>query len=199
VGRNHRARTACVAFCAPRRAEDPGVDIVVSDNPATCPAHLAYIADVARVDDLDTTVAARPVYAFSVLGLARDRLEPAAHLLMDHGVQIMLYAEPAHGAYGSSSTRQESRNGAGSTPIADSRASTPRRCSLVGDGDNDVAMLTPCRGRGGGEGRYDQHPRGSGPCHRPPALPRMGIAARPHRAALTQGRETPTVAGSSAS
>jgi hypothetical protein len=33
-------------------------------------------------------------------GLARDRLEPAAHLLMDHGVQTMLYAEPIYGAYG---------------------------------------------------------------------------------------------------
>jgi hypothetical protein len=139
VGRNHRARTACVAFCAPRRAEDPGVDIVVSDNPATCPAHLAYIADVAR--DLDTTVA-RPVYAFSVLGLARDRLEPAAHLLMDHGVQIMLYAEPAHGAYGLIVNSPGVSEWSGVDAYCLLAGIDPTEVLAVGDGDNDVAMLT---------------------------------------------------------
>lgn len=80
--------------------EDPGIDVIVSDNPGTCAAHLAYIADFACVGDLDAAAAARAVYAFTVLGLARDRLQPAAHSLREQGVEVMLYAEPTYGAYG---------------------------------------------------------------------------------------------------
>jgi hypothetical protein len=120
----------------------PSVDIVVSDNPATCPAHLAYISGVAGVDDLDTTVAARPVYAFSVLGLARDRLEPAAHLLRDHGVQIMLYAEPVYGAYGLIVNPPGVSKWSGVDANCRLAGIDPTEVLAAGDGDNDLAMLT---------------------------------------------------------
>jgi HAD superfamily hydrolase (TIGR01484 family) len=143
--------TVAAATLAPFRAvglepciyvEDPSVDVVISDNPATCPAHLAYIADVACVDDLDTAVAARPVYSFSVLGLARDRLEPAAHLLMDHGVQTMLYAEPIYRAYGLIVNPPGVSKWSGVDAYCRLAGIDPTEVLAVGDGDNDVAMLT---------------------------------------------------------
>lgn len=121
--------------------EDPDVDIIVSDNPATCAAHLSYIGDVARVDDLDAAVDSRPVYAFSVLGLARDRLEPAARLLIDYGVQIMLYAEPTYGAYGLIVNAPGVSKWSGVEAFCRLAGIDHTEVLAVGDGDNDVEML----------------------------------------------------------
>lgn len=54
--------------------EDPDVDVLVSQTPSTCGAHLHYLGGFARAEDLDAALAALPVYAFSVLGVARERL-----------------------------------------------------------------------------------------------------------------------------
>jgi HAD superfamily hydrolase (TIGR01484 family) len=121
--------------------EDPVVDIIVADNPATCAAHLAYIADVARVDDLDTVVATQSVYAFSVLGLAIDRLEPAARHLRDHGMQILLYAEPAYGAHGLIVNPPGVSKWSGVEAYCRLAGINPTEVLAVGDGDNDVQML----------------------------------------------------------
>ena len=121
--------------------EDPDVDIIVSDNPATCPAHLAYIGDVARVDDLDTAVVARPVYAFSVLGLARERLEPAARLLIEQGVHVLLYAEPTYGAYGLIANAPGVSKWSGVDAYCRIAGIDAKEVLAVGDGDNDVEML----------------------------------------------------------
>jgi hydroxymethylpyrimidine pyrophosphatase-like HAD family hydrolase len=122
--------------------EDPVVDIVLADNPATCAAHLAHIAGVARVDDLDTVVATQPVYAFSVLGLPIGRLEPAARLLGDHGVQILLYAEPEYGAHGLIVNPPGVSKWSGVEAYCRLAGIDPTEVLAVGDGDNDIEMLT---------------------------------------------------------
>ena len=132
-------RTAGLEPCI--YVEDPVVDIIVSDHPGTCPAHLAYIGDVSRAEDLDIAIKARPVYAFSVLGLSRDRLEPAARLLIDHGLQTVLYAEPTYGAYGLIVNPPGVSKWSGIDAYCQIAGIHPSEVLAVGDGDNDVEML----------------------------------------------------------
>jgi len=122
--------------------DDPDVDFVISDNPATCAAHLAYIRDVARVDDLATAVCAQRVYAFSVLGLPRDRLEPVARSLVHLGVQILLYAERGYGHYGLLVNAPVVSKWSGIVAYCRMAGIDPAEVLAVGDGDNDVSMLT---------------------------------------------------------
>lgn len=143
--------TVAVAVLAAFRAVDlepciyiehPSVDIIVSDNPSTCSAHLAYIADVAHVDDLNATAADRPVYAFTVLGLARDRLLPAAHALKARGAEVMLYAEPVYGAYGLIVTPPGISKWSGVEAYCRLAAIDASEVLAVGDGENDITMLS---------------------------------------------------------
>lgn len=122
--------------------EDPIVDIIVGTNPATCAPHLVSIADVARVDDLDTIVATQPVYAFAVLGVAIDRLEPAARLLRDHGMQVLLYAEPEYGGHGLIVSPPGVGKWSGIQAYCRLAGINPAEVLAVGDGVNDVEMLT---------------------------------------------------------
>lgn len=121
--------------------DDPDIDIVVSENPATCPAHLARISDVARVECLDTAVTTRPVYAFSVLGLPRERLATASGLLVDQRVHVLLYAEPSYGDYGLIVNAPGVSKWSGIDAYCKGAGIDPSEVLGVGDGDNDVTML----------------------------------------------------------
>ena len=121
--------------------DHPDFDILVSDNPATCAGHLANIAAVTRVEDLDTGIATRPVYAFSLLGLPRAPLDQVSRLLVDHRVETVLFAEPVHGEYGLTVNPPGVSKWSGILAFCRLAGIVPNEVLAVGDGDNDIAML----------------------------------------------------------
>ncbi len=114
--------------------EDPDVDIVLSDSPATCRAHLRDIRSVSGVVDLDTVVRTRAVYGFSVLGVARDRLEPVCGLLVQLGVQVQFNAVPGYGEHGLLASQPSGRSGPVGALVTGARRSfaAPHRDDLAG-------------------------------------------------------------------
>lgn len=121
--------------------EDPNIDVVVSERSSTCAAHLAYLAEVARVEDLDDAVVARPVYALSVLGLPKDRLQPVADSLIRSGMQTLLYAEPVYGGYGLTVTPAGVSKWSGIEAYCRLAGIAATEVLAVGDGDNDLEMM----------------------------------------------------------
>jgi hydroxymethylpyrimidine pyrophosphatase-like HAD family hydrolase len=124
--------------------EDPEVDVVVSRTPSTCAAHLDYLdylGGLAGVEDLDAAVLAGPVYAFSVLGLARERLERAAGLLVSGGAEVLLYAEPRFGGYGLIVNPPGITKWSGIDAFCRLTGISATEVLAVGDGDNDLTML----------------------------------------------------------
>lgn len=122
--------------------EDPDVDVLVSQTPSTCAAHLHYLGGLAGVEDLDAALVALPVYAFSVLGVARERLEPAAGLLRSSGAEVMLYAEPRYGDYGLIVNPPGISKWSGIDAFCRLSGISASEVLAVGDGDNDLTMLT---------------------------------------------------------
>ena len=81
--------------------DDPEIDIAVSISPSTCASHLEKLGQLAGIRDLAETATTMAVYAFSVLGLDREVLEPVARELADaHGTTVVLYPEPVYGRFG---------------------------------------------------------------------------------------------------
>ena len=122
--------------------EDPDVDVLVSESPSTCAAHLAHLGDLARVADLDDAVASRPVYAFSVLGRPRERLEPTARSLMSRGMHVVVYADPSYEDHGLLVNPQGISKWTGIEAYCRLAGIAAGEVLAVGDGDNDVTMLT---------------------------------------------------------
>lgn len=82
--------------------EDLEIDIVVSETPSTCSAHLSYLGAVAGTTDLIVTARTSEVYAFSVLGLSEARLEATARQLSGlGGPSVLLYQGPNYGGFDS--------------------------------------------------------------------------------------------------
>lgn len=122
--------------------EDPDLDVLVSDTPSTCAAHIAHLGGWVGVEDLDEVVSARPVYSFSVLGVARSRLERAADLLLACGSEVTLYPEPTYGDHGLIVTPPGITKWSGIEAYCRLAGITAAEVLAVGDGENDVPMLT---------------------------------------------------------
>jgi hydroxymethylpyrimidine pyrophosphatase-like HAD family hydrolase len=122
--------------------DDPDVDVLISETPSTCAAHLAYLGELARVVDLDDAVLARPVYAFSVMGIPRERLEGTANHLMSNGAHVIVYPEPSYGEYGLIGNPPGISKWAGIEAYCRLAGIAASEVLAVGDGDNDVTMLT---------------------------------------------------------
>ena len=121
---------------------DADADILVSEAPSTCAAHLDFLGKLARVADLEDAVSGRPVYGFSVLGLPRERLEGAANVLTSKGARVMLYAERTYGDYGLIVTPRGISKWSGIEAYCQLAGIAATEVLAVGDGDNDVTMLT---------------------------------------------------------
>jgi hydroxymethylpyrimidine pyrophosphatase-like HAD family hydrolase len=122
--------------------EDPDVDVIVSEAPSTCAAHLDRLGALAGVEDLDAAILARPVYAFAVLGIARELLEPAADLLGASGAEVVLFAEPRYGGYGLTVNPPGVSKWTGIEAFCRLSGISVTEVLAVGDGDNDVTMLS---------------------------------------------------------
>lgn len=133
--------------------EDSDIDVLVSETPSTCAAHMAHLGGLVGVEDLDDVVSARPVYAFSVLGVARERLEPAADLFLSSGAEVTLYPESRYGDYGLTVNPPGITKWSGIEAYCRLAGITAAQVLAVGDGDNDVPMLAQAAvavaGRGG--------------------------------------------------
>ena len=81
------------------------------------------------------------VYSFAVLGLARERLVRAAAALVDHGVRVVLYAEPEYGEHGLIVTPPGISKWSGVEAWCRLAGIGAADVLAVGDGDNDVEML----------------------------------------------------------
>jgi hydroxymethylpyrimidine pyrophosphatase-like HAD family hydrolase len=121
--------------------EDPDIEVVVSRTPSTCAAHLDQLGALAGVEDLDAALLARPVQAFSVLGVARERLERAAGRLVSSGAEVTLYAEPLYGEYGLIVKPPGVSKWSGIDAFCRLAGIRSSEVLAVGDGDNDLTML----------------------------------------------------------
>ena len=122
--------------------DDPEIEIVVSDTPSICGDHLASIRTVAGVGSLDEAVAIMPVYAFSVIGLAREDLVPVTEALLGMGAELMLAPEPRFDCWSVVVALPGVTKWSGVLAYCASKGVRPDEVLAVGDGDNDVAMLT---------------------------------------------------------
>lgn len=118
------------------------VDVIVSPTPATSTAHLAYLGPIARTGDLDRTVGVPGVYGFSVTGRQHTELVGLADDLTVLGAEPMVFHEEQYGGWSIVVAPPEVTKWNGVLAHAARRAIAPEEILAVGDGDNDVEMLT---------------------------------------------------------
>jgi len=122
--------------------EDPENDIVVSESPSTCIDHLSYLGPIAAIGDLEATAATTDVYAFSVLGLRRERLSAVAEALaLVDGSSVLLYPEPDYGQFGLLVSPPGVSKWSGVDSYCHLHNIDPDEVLAVGDGLNDIPML----------------------------------------------------------
>jgi hydroxymethylpyrimidine pyrophosphatase-like HAD family hydrolase len=122
--------------------EDPEIDIVVSESPSTCTDHLSYLGPIAAIGDLEATVATADIYAFSVLGLSRERLGAVADALaVVDGSSVLLYSEPDYGQFGLIVSPPGVSKWTGVDAYCQLHNIEPEEVLAVGDGLNDIPML----------------------------------------------------------
>lgn len=121
--------------------EHPEIDLVVSEAPSTCAEHLAYVRSVTAIGDLQLTVATADVYAFSLLGLSRELLEPVAEALaLSDGPNLVLYPEPTYRRFGLLGPPGVSKS-TGVEAFCRRHDIAPGEVLAVVDGLNDFTML----------------------------------------------------------
>lgn len=122
--------------------DHPTVETFLGERPSTHPRHAAGLAPAAAVADLARVCATVPVLAFSIIGLHRGRLVPAAERIaataevhldrsLDHPGLASLTVAPH---------RQSKWDGV--LAFCRTRAIDPGRVVAVGDGSNDIELLT---------------------------------------------------------
>lgn len=93
------------------------------------------------VEDPFATVRARSILSFSMIGLTRDRIEPAVDALADVGAEAMLYEDHLHQAWSMHIQPQAVSKWAGIQSYLSYAGLSPNRIITIGDGTNDLAML----------------------------------------------------------
>jgi hypothetical protein len=122
--------------------EHPDIDIVVSEAPSTCADHLRYLGPIAAVGDLSDTAETHDVYAFSVLGLSKNRLKAVVDALgfVDRSSAV-LYPEPDYGQFGLIVGPPGVSKWTGVAAYCQRCGMEPDEVLAVGDGFNDLTML----------------------------------------------------------
>jgi hydroxymethylpyrimidine pyrophosphatase-like HAD family hydrolase len=122
--------------------EHPDFDIVVSESPSTCAAHLARIASATTTGDLVDAALTTDVYAFSVLGLSREQLGPVLdQLARTNGSHAILYREPEYGQFGLMVNPPGVTKWSGIESYLRLHDIDATEVLAVGDGLNDIPML----------------------------------------------------------
>ena len=122
--------------------DHPDFDIVVSEYPSTCAAHFERVRADSFTGDLDVTVTTTPIYAFSVLGIDRERLSPVFDEL-NHtaGAHAILYPEPDYGQFGLIVNPPGVSKWSGIESYCRLHGIEANEVLAVGDGLNDIPML----------------------------------------------------------
>jgi hydroxymethylpyrimidine pyrophosphatase-like HAD family hydrolase len=121
--------------------DDPNIDVVVSERPSTCRAHLLAFGPWVEPANLDAIVSEQPVYAFSLLGLPQATLRPVAMAIPSDCGQVLLYPEPTYNAFGLIVNPPGITKWSGVAAYCHQHGIGPQEVLAVGDGDNDVTML----------------------------------------------------------
>lgn len=122
--------------------DEVDVDVVLAPEPSTCAAHVDRIGSFARTGDLDAVVAEPGVFGFSVVGRDRTELTALATALASYGAEPNLLPEPGFGGWGLFVAPPAVTKWTGVVAYCRGRGIEPHEVLAVGDGDNDVAMLT---------------------------------------------------------
>lgn len=119
----------------------PGIDAVAAPEPSTHPAHLEHLGEWVDCRDLEEVVATERVYAFALAadhpadlaGVAHDAVGAGTATLVEGGLfpGVTITVRPAH------TSKWE-----GVAAFCADRGFDPRRVLALGDGDNDVELLT---------------------------------------------------------
>ncbi|HET8929370.1 MAG TPA: HAD family hydrolase [Acidimicrobiales bacterium] len=122
--------------------DEAEVDVVVASQPSTSAAHLAYLGPITRTGDLDETVATPGVYSFSVTGRPRTELLPLGEDLARTGTEPLLFFEADYGGWTLLVAPPAVTKWNGILSHAARRGIAIDEILAVGDGDNDIEMLT---------------------------------------------------------
>jgi hydroxymethylpyrimidine pyrophosphatase-like HAD family hydrolase len=117
------------------------VDVVLPPDPSTHPGHAASLHGVTRVGDLAATIAAQPVFAFSVLGRPEGLLRPVADALAAAGFGYDLAPEPVWPDWGLTIMAPGVSKWAGVRAYCAAAGRSAASVLAVGDGSNDVPLL----------------------------------------------------------
>ena len=122
--------------------DHPDYDIVVSGSPSTCAEHVARLGSLAATGDLELAAATSAVYAFSVLGLSRERLGPVfEELAQSRDSSAILYREPVYGHFGLIVNPPGVSKWTGIEAYCRLHNIDAGEVLAVGDGLNDIPML----------------------------------------------------------
>lgn len=124
--------------------DEPGVEVVVGEDPSTHPAHLDFIGSGLRRGDLDRVVREEPVYAFAVMGREREPVEAAAAAIGGDGVPWVSAGALLPGTHISVRPPGVSK-WAGVLAWCADQGIDPAHVLAVGDGENDVELLAAAR------------------------------------------------------
>lgn len=142
------AATALEVFSAHRfqpclHVELPGVDFVVGDRPSTHPGHLARAAPWVLQGDPAATVRSEPVLSFTIVGGDASRLGRLAAAIVGSGAGSASVTPDL--MYGGA-TLQVRPHGvskwSGVLAFCEDQGLDPGRVLAVGDGANDVELLS---------------------------------------------------------
>lgn len=119
----------------------PDADVVIGASPSTHPRHLALLDGWLANDDVDRVVAEEPVFAFAVAGGDADALVAVAA-----AIEPVASATVARDVYFGGAMLSVRAAGLskwqGVLAFCAARGLDPQRVLAVGDGENDLELLT---------------------------------------------------------
>jgi hydroxymethylpyrimidine pyrophosphatase-like HAD family hydrolase len=123
--------------------DSPETDVFVSDHPSTHPGHLALFGDDASVADLETVVRTERVLAFGLVGVDRGAAEAIERAVVAAGC-AEARVNPSFDFGGCSLTvvGRGISKWDGILAFCAANGLDPARTLAIGDGSNDVEMLT---------------------------------------------------------
>ncbi len=121
--------------------ERPGIDMVNGENPDTHPRHLALNLPWAVCDDLERVVATEPVRTFAVVGGEAARLTEVATAIGPAG-SASVTPDHLYGGHTLQVRPPGTSKWSGVESFCKTHNLDPTRVLAVGDGDNDLELLT---------------------------------------------------------
>jgi hydroxymethylpyrimidine pyrophosphatase-like HAD family hydrolase len=116
-------------------------DFVIGDYPSSHPAHLAFNAIRTQRLDLDVAVRTLPVFTFLVIGRERDQLLPVLQKV-SHVADSSVTPDLMYGGFSLSVRPKGVSKWSGVLSFCAHRKLDPRRVLAVGDGENDLELLS---------------------------------------------------------